>query len=324
MVKNIALFLILAYLIWPAHMAYAQQPGKMWRIGLFHVGLDHVPPSLEPLRQELKNLGYEEGKNVYLDWRNLPDEEAALNTAKEFVRDRVNLIVAFENQTIRAVKAVVSDIPVLMMHAVDPVANGFVEHLARPGGNVTGFSWPGEIIGKRMELFKEIVPTLSRVLVLSDPQDPATGPQLSETRLAARALKLQLFEREATSEANVERILGSIKPGETDGIFPVSPNLNTRYSSLFVSFALKKLLPLATHLPKWVEEGALFSYTDDMAAVGRAAAPYVDRILKGTHPANLPVQRPTKFVFVINLRTAKQIGLTIPPNVLARADKVIR
>ena len=289
-----------------------------------NVGLDHVPPSLEPLRQELQKLGYQEGKNIHLDWRNLPDEEAALNTAREFVRNRVDLIVAFENQTIRAAKAVTSEIPVVMMHASDPVANGFVESLARPGGNITGFSWPEEIAVKRIELFKEMIPTLRRVLVVIDPEDPTTAPLFSEVRRVATALKLQLLEREATTQADVERVLASIEPGTIDGIFPVSLNLHTKYSSLFVSFASKQRLPLATHLQKWVEQGALFSYTDDMASVGRAAAPYVDRILKGANPAELPVQRPTKFDLVINLKTAKELDLTIPPSVLARADRVIR
>lgn len=304
--------------------ADAQQPGKLWQIGLFHIGLDHAPPSLRPLRQELRRLGYEEGKNIHFDWRNVSDEEAALNTAREFVRNRVDLIVAFGNQTIRAAKAVTSDIPVVMMHASDPVANGFVESLSRPGGNLTGFSWPEEIAVKRIELFKEMVPTLRRVLVLSDPQDPTTGPLLSEVRRAAAALKLQLLEREATTQADVERVLASVEQGAIDGLFPVSLNLHTRYSSLFVSFASKQRLPLAVHVQRWVEQGALFSYTDDMAAAGRAAAPYVIRILKGAKPSELPVQRPTKFDFVINLKTANRLGLTIPPEVLARADRVIR
>jgi putative ABC transport system substrate-binding protein len=321
--KIFRLFIVVA-LSGAATLANAQQPRKVWRIGLFHVCLDHVPPSLPTLREGLKALGYEEGKNIHLDWRNLADEEAALATAKEFIREKVDLIVAFENQTIRATQAATSEIPVVIIHASDPVANGFVRSLSRPGANLTGFSGLADMPGKRMELFKEIVPKLRRVLVLSDPHDPATGPLLSEARSAAVPLKLQLTEKEATTQADVERILGPVKRADADAIFPVSPNLHVKFSSLFVSFASEKRLPLAAHRKEWVEQGALFSYSHDLASVGRAAAPYVDKILKGTKPGDLPVQQPTKFDLVINLKTAKQIGVTIPQSVLYRADKVIK
>jgi putative tryptophan/tyrosine transport system substrate-binding protein len=144
----------------------AQQPGKIWRIGLFHVGLDHVPPSLDGLRDGLRALDYDEGKNIHFDWRNLPDEDAARTTAQAFVRDRVDLIVAFENQTVRAIRAITTDIPVVMLHVTDPVANGFVKSLARPGGNITGFAGLADSPAKEMEIFKEIVPKLRRPLVL--------------------------------------------------------------------------------------------------------------------------------------------------------------
>ena len=140
--------------------AEAQQAPKVWRIGLFHVGLDHVPPSLDPLRRELKALGYEEGKNLRFDWRNLPDEEAARLTAKEFVRQRVDLIVAFENQTVRAAKAATSEIPIVFLHVSDPVADGFVKSLAYPGGNLTGFAGISNVPAKEVEIFKEVVPAL--------------------------------------------------------------------------------------------------------------------------------------------------------------------
>jgi putative ABC transport system substrate-binding protein len=269
-------------------------------------------------------LGYEEGKNIRLDWRNLADEEAARETAKQFVRDRVDLIVAFENQTVRAVKAATSEIPVVFFHVTDPVANGFVKSLSRPGGNLTGFAGLADLPGKRVELFKELIPRLRRVLVLIDHEDPATQRLVTEAREAAAALKLQLVEREVTTQANVEHVFGSLKRGDMDGIFPVSPNLLVKFPSLMVRLASERRLPLAMHRKEWVEQGALFSYAHDLASVGRAAAPYVDKILKGTKPADLPVQQPMKFELVINLKTAKALGLTIPPNVLARADRVIR
>jgi putative ABC transport system substrate-binding protein len=165
---------LLTIVLGSGFVADAQQTKKVWRIGLFHVGLDHVPGSFERLREGLRALGYEEGKNIHFDWRNLPDDEAARVTAKEFVQSQVDLIVAFENQTIRAAKAVVSEIPVVFLHATDPVADGYVKSLARPGGNMTGFVGLRDLPDKQMELFKEIVPRLHRVLILIDSGDPAT------------------------------------------------------------------------------------------------------------------------------------------------------
>ena len=302
--------------------ALPAQP-KVWRIGAFHVGLDHVPPSLPTLREGLKALGYEEGKNLRLDWRNLADEDAARETAKEFVRNRVDLIVAFENQSVRAAKAATSEIPIVFLHVADPVADGFVKSMSHPGGNLTGFVTWVISPAKQMELFKEIVP-LRRVLVLFDSQDPTTPRYLAEVRKAAATLKLQLAEREVTSQADIERVFRSIKRGEVDGVFGLSPALATKFPSLILRLSSEKRLPLASNRKEWVEQGALFSYATDLAPVGRDAAPYVDKILKGAKPADLPVQEPTRFELVINLKTAKALGLTIPQSVLIRADRVIQ
>jgi putative ABC transport system substrate-binding protein len=305
--------------------AEAQQPGKVWRIGLFHVGLDHVPPSLTPLREGLKALGYEEGKNLQLDWRNLPDEDAARETAKEFVRNRVDLIVAFENQTTRASKAATSGIPVVFLHVDDPVANGFVKSLARPGGNLTGFVTYTVLLSKQVELFRELVPRLRRVLVLIDPEDPSTPRDLAEIRKAAGMLKLQLVEREAANRADIERVFTAVKRGDVDGVFVGSGRLRAKFSSLVIRLASEKRLPIPSHRKEWVEQGALFSYATDLASIGRtAAAQYVDKILKGAKPADLPVEQPTKFELVINLKTAKALGLKIPQSLLVRADEIIQ
>ncbi len=304
--------------------AEAQQAGKVWRIGLFHVGLDHVPPSLEPLREGLKALGYEQGKNLHLDWRNLPDEDAARETAKEFVRNRVDLIVAFENQTARASKAATSEIPVVFLHTTDPVADGFAKSLARPGGNLTGFAGLPDLTSKRLELFKELIPRLRRVLLLIDPQDPATKRLLEEARRDAVALKLHLVEREATTQSDIERVFASVKRGDVDGVFVLSPNLYSNFSTLTIRRTAERRLPQPAHRKEWVEKGALFSYSPDLASVGTLAARYVDRILKGAKPADLPVEELSKFEFVINLKVAKALGLTIPAAVLNRADKVIQ
>jgi len=298
--------------------------GKVWHIGLFHVGLDHIPVSLPTLREGLKVLGYEEGKNIRLDWRNLPDEEAARETAKEFVRNRVDLIVAFEDQTVRAVKLATSDIPVVFLHVSDPVASGYVTSLARPGGNLTGFVSFLDVTAKRLELFKEVVPRLRRVLVLIDPEDPITPRELGKARTAAASLKLQLVEREVSSPSDVDRVSSSLKRGDVDGIFVVSPSLQTKFFSLFVRLASEKRLPLAGHRKEWVEQGALFSYSPDLAEVGRAAAPYVDQILKGAKPGDLPVQQVSRLALVINLKTARTLGLTVSREMLLRADQIIQ
>jgi len=303
--------------------AETQQTGRVYRIGVFHVG-DHIPPGLQTLRDGLRAMGYEEGKNIRLDFRNLADEEAASRTAREFVQARVDLIVAFGNPTVGAAKSATSEIPIVMLHVVDPVAQGFVRTLARPAGNLTGFVFFAVSPAKHMELFKELVPRLGRVLVLVDRQDPTTRSQLAEIRQAAETLRLKLTEREATDQADLERVFGSIKYGEVDGVVSASINLQIKFSALLIRLASDKGLPLASYRREAVQQGALFSYAPDVAAVGLRAATFVDKILKGTKPADLPVEQPTKFELVVNLKTAKALGLTTPPSVLARADEVIQ
>jgi putative tryptophan/tyrosine transport system substrate-binding protein len=218
----------------------AQQAMRIWRIGLFHVGLDHVPPSLDGLREGLTALGYEEGKNIRFDWRNLPDEDAARTTAQAFVRDRVDLIVAFENQTVRAIQATTTEIPVVMLHVPDPVADGFVKSLARPGGNITGFAGLGNSPAKEMEIFKEIVPQLRRPLVLLGSRDPVSPRWLAEVRRAASTLKLQAVERQVANATDLERVFAAVKPGDVDGVFIASPDLRTKFLALILDLATKR------------------------------------------------------------------------------------
>ncbi len=328
---------VLAVLLLAAPLAgEAQQAGKVYRIGLFHAGLDHVPPSLDALREGLKALGYDsgtvpvsmvssvmEGKNIRLDWRNLADEAAAQETAKEFVRQRVDVIVAFENQTVRAAKAATSEIPVVFLHVTDPVADGFVKSLADPGGNLTGMSGYRDLTPKHLELFKELVPRLRRVLVLIDPDDPVVPRLMKEARPAAAALRLQLVERGARTQPDLEQVFGSLKRGEVEAVFPISQTLQTKLTSVLLRLAAEKRLPLWTHRKEWVEQGALFSYAPDYLAVGRDAAGYIDKILRGAKPGDLPVEQMSKLALVINLKTAKALGLTIPPVLLLRADQMI-
>ena len=317
-----ALLVFLALLAAP--LAAEAQAQRVWRIGLFHVGIDHVPPSLGPLRETLKTLGYEEGRNLRLDWRNLPDEAAAASVAREFVRDRVDLIVAFEDEAARAAKAATAEIPIVFVHVTDPVAGGFVKSFAHPGGNLTGPFAVLELPAKQMELFKELVPRLRRVLVLSDPHDPVSGRWVSDVRSAGRTLKLTLMEREVTDSASIERVFGAVTRSDVDGVFIASWTLLTQFQALILRLCQERGLPMPSHRKERVEQGALFSYGPSYAAVGPVAATYVDKILKGAKPGDLPVDEASRFELVINLKTARALGLTIPPAVLARADEVIQ
>ena len=324
-IRQTKLGLSLALGILAAALATDAQTTKVWRVGLFHVGLDHVPPSVDGLREGLKALGYEEGKNIRLDWRNLPDEEAARSTAKEFVQDRVDLIVAFESQTVRAAKAATTSIPIVFLHVTDPVDEGFVKSLAHPGGNLTGLGeFFGELQGKRMELLKEAVPRLRRLLVLIDPTDPGSDEVMAEVRRAGAALKVHLVERKATGQADVERVFRASKRGEVQGVLIASSSLSTKAPSLILRLATERSLPVPFHRKEWVAQGALFSYGPNFYAEGGTAAQYVDKLLKGAKPADLPVQQVTRLELAINLKTAKALGLTIPQTILIRADQVLQ
>jgi len=304
--------------------AEAQQAGKVWRIGLFHVGLDHVPPSLDGLREGLKTLGYVEGKNLQLDFRNVADEKAARAVALELAGQRPDLIVAFENQTVRAAKAATNEIPVVFLHVSDPVAAGVVKSLAHPGGNMTGFVALGNAPTKEVELFKQLVPSLRRLLVLSDPDDPGVPEFLRQVRQVATALNFQTLERQTRSQLDLERVFSSVSRSTADGVFIASLNLRVKFHALILQLGADRNLPVAGHRKEWVERGALFSYAENIREIGRAAAVrYVDKILKGARPADLPVEAYEHPQLVINLKAAKALGLTIPPSVLLRADQVI-
>jgi len=247
--------------------AQAQPPAKVYRISLFHVGLDHVPPSLDGLRDGLKALGYEEGKNLQLDFRNLPDEAAARVTANEFARARPDLVVAFENQTIRAAHEMITDIPVVFLHVTDPVAAGVVKSLGHPGGNMTGLVALGNAPLKEVQLFKEIVPGLHRMLVLADPDDPGVPQFRREVQQVASALKITTVERDARTQVELEQIFVPLSRSNTDGVFIASLNLRVKFHSVILRLATKQRLPVAGHRSEWVEQGALFSYAENIREV---------------------------------------------------------
>ena len=298
-------------------------PTRVQRLGLFHVGLDHVPASLDPLLEDLASLGYHQGENLAVDWRNLPNEAAAQTAAREFVANGVDLIVAFENQTMRAVREATSTIPVVFLHVDDPVANGWIQSLARPGGNLTGFVGAPDLPDKRIEYFKALVPSLRRLLILADPGDPVTPRVLPVAHKAATTLGIELVERNVTDQQSIEQVFAQLQPGEADGIFIASRNIQTNFTLLTVRLGQTHRLPVASHRKEFVAQGALFSYGPDQAATGRAGAHLVARILEGAKPADLPVEQRDIIELVVNRKTAQDLGLAIPQRALAEAAEIV-
>jgi len=286
-----------------------------------------VPPSLGTLKARLRQLGWTDGSNIKLIWRNLEPDEAE-GQAKAFVRQRVDVIVAFEDQSIRAAQAATAKdrIPVVFLHPSDPVRDGLVKSLSRPGGNLTGIFGARDVVAKQLELYELLVPGLHRVLTLIDPNDPATGRLLAQYRAAASLLgrPLELVIRKVSTARDLERVFRSLRPGEVDGAFLLSPILRLNFSALTIRLAAHAKLPVQAHRKDWVEKGALFSYGADLRPIGRRAARYVDRILRGTSPSELAVEVVPDVEFAINLKTASKLGIRVPQQMIIRADEVYR
>jgi putative ABC transport system substrate-binding protein len=271
-------------------------------------------------------LGYAEGKNIIIEYRwaegkieRLPDR------ANELVRLKVDVIVTSGPSPTRAAKEATTTIPIVMTWDYDPVANGFVASLARPGGNITGLSTLApEISGKQLEILKETVPKLSRVAVLGTSTVPGNAEAFRATELAAEALKVQLQYREIRDRKDIETVFQASRKGRADAVLASASRVLFSDRTQVADFAVKSRLPAIYGESEHVEAGGLMTYGVSIADLFRRAATYVDKILKGAKPADLPVEQPKKFEFIINLKAAKQIGLVIPPNVLARADRVIR
>ena len=267
-----------------------------------------------------------DGKNIVIEYRYAEGKLDRLPAlAAELVRLKVDVIVTGTSTGTRSAKEATATIPIVMAQDGDPVGNGFVASLARPGGNITGLSsLAPEISGKRLELLKEIVPKLSRVAVFGNSTSPGNAQSLKETELAAGALGLQLQYLDIRGPKDVETAFQATTKGRANAVLVLAnPVLNFQRKQV-VDLAVKSQLPVIYYAPEWVQDGGLMSYGVNYTDLYQRAATFVDKILKGTKPTDLPVEQPTKFEFVINLKAAKQIGLTIPPNVLARADKVIR
>ena len=328
MKKKITVLTLCAMLFALSFPSQAQQPAKIPRIGFLTASTISINSARhDAFRQGLRELGYVEGKNIVIEWRfadGKQDRQRAM--AGELVRLKVDAIVAVGTGDIRAAKEASATVPIVMVSGGDAVGSGLVASLARPGGNVTGLATlRPELSGKRMELLKEIIPRLSRVAVFAS-SNSADHAQLSkELELAAGAFRVKLQSLDILTPKDFESAFRDAAKGRAEAVLVRVPGpiLTPRQKDV-AELAVKNRLPAIYENSEEVEAGGLMSYGTNANDRYRRAATYVDKILKGAKPADLPVEQPTKFEFVINLKAAKQIGLTIPPNVLVRADKVIR
>jgi len=331
--KNVIRLTLCAMLFALSSSAAAQQPARIPRIGYVSgSGSSSNPgPYVEALRQGLRDLGHVDGKNIVIEYRGAGGAEGKADPIPSLVNELVQLkvdvlVVPPVLSAIRAAKQATKTIPIVMVTQADPVATGIIESLARPGGNITGLATLSrELSGKRLELVKEMVPRISRVAVLRDADSEGAAISLKEYEAVALSLKIPVqslnvrvpnLDLEGAFQAAVKERAGALITITTSPLY--------RRQKQIADLAAKNRLPSMFEGSTWVESGGLMSYSTNDLAVYRRAAVYVDKILKGAKPADLPVEQPTKFELVVNLKTAKQIGLTVPPNVLARADRVIR
>jgi len=307
---------------------WAQQPTKIPRIGYLDGGFPSTNAArIDAFRQGLREHGYVEGKNIVVEYRHTEGKLDRLPTVlAELLRLKVEIIVAGGGGgAIDAAKQATKTIPIVMPMAIDPVGQGFVTSLARPGGNVTGLATLApEISGKQLEILREVVPNLSRVAVLGSSTNAANALLLSEVKPPAAAFGVKLQYLDVLSPKDFETAFRAAVKGRAEAVLVLTgPVVNSQRKQI-ADFAAKNRLPAILPFPEYVDAGGLMSYSASVTDMYRRAATYVDKILKGAKPADLPVEQPVKFEFIINLKAAKQIGLTIPPTVLARADKVIK
>ena len=332
MKKAVPSFLVAVILLAGAVLSEAQQPKKVPRIGLL-IASSPSPASsrVEAFRQGLRDLGYIEGKDIVIEYRygeGKPDRLPTL--AAELVSLKIDIIVTGGSSPTRAAKEATVTIPIVMTQDIDPVGSGFVASLARPGGNITGLSnFAPELSGKRIELLKEIAPNISRVAVLGALSLPANAQGLNaqglnEVKVAAEALRVKLQYLDIQNPTDIESAFRAASKGRAEAALALPGAVLISHRTQIAELASKNRLPTIYYATEFVEDGGLMSYAPNFADLSRRAATYVDKILKGAKPADLPVEQPMKFELVINLKAAKQIGLMVPPNVLARADRVIK
>jgi ABC-type uncharacterized transport system substrate-binding protein len=310
-----------------SQIAQTQQPGKAARVGyVSSIGSAASDRSFEALQQGLRDLGHIEGKNILFEYRGAegkPDRMPSL--VAELVQLKVDVLFCPNLPAIDAAKQATKTIPIVMVSNVDPVELGIVDSFARPGGNITGLTLQSlELSGKRLELLKEIFPKLTRVALVWNLGDQSMNLITKQIQAVAPPLGVTLQPFGVRDSNDFGGIFAKISQNPPDALFSIADRLITSQRKQILEFGVKSKIPTMFDSAPAVEAGALLAYGPDRAEVSRRAAIYVDKILKGAKPADLPVEQPTKFEFIINLKTAKQIGLTIPPNVLARADRVIR
>jgi putative ABC transport system substrate-binding protein len=307
--------------------AEAQQAKKVPRIGfLSSVSPSTISARVEAFRQGLSGLGYVEGKNIVFEWRYAEGKRDRLPAlAADLVRLKVDVIVSAGPGPTRSAKQATRTIPIVMGFDDDPVGNGFAASLARPGGNITGLATLApELSGKQLELLREIVPKLSRVAVLGNASQPGHPQALKEINLSADGFGVQVQYLEVRGPKDIETAFRAASEEHANAVLVLGSPIVFAQRSQLADLAVKNRLPAIYARPEYVEDGGLVFYGPSYNDLFRRAATYVDKILKGAKPADLPIEQPKKFEFIINLKAAKQIGLTIPPNVLARADKVMK
>ncbi|MBI2367190.1 MAG: ABC transporter substrate-binding protein [Deltaproteobacteria bacterium] len=324
MTKKILIRLLATHFLLICSFADAQQPGKLPRVGVLFIG-GKDQPHLESFKQGLRDLGYVEGKNIILVYRYADGKEERLaDLAAELVSEKVVIIVTTAAISALAARRVTQTIPIVMTTG-NPLAIGLADSLAKPGGNVTGLSvMPSDLTVKRLELLKESFPKRIRVAALWNLRERGAETQIKETQEAAKVLSLRLHPLEIKSADDIDRAFAAMTKARDQAIIILTSPFATLNSKRIVELALKHRLPGIYPTRQFVEEGGLMAYGPLISDLYRRAATYVDKILKGRTPADLPIEQPMRFDFIVNLNAAKQIGVTVPPNVLVRADKVIR
>jgi putative ABC transport system substrate-binding protein len=325
--NKILVCLLSTALLLTGAFAEAQQVRKVARIGFLDVNFPSTNADrYEAFRRGLRELGYVEGENIVIDHRYAEGKlDHVPELAAELVREKIDLLVTPNAMVAQEAKKLTAMIPIVIVGIGDPIGNGLVNSLARPGANVTGLSsLETELSGKRLELLKEAFPKITHVAVLWNPSSPTNAFSWKETQAAAIPLALQLQSLEVRKPDDFERAFRAAATKYVEGLITLRDVLTNVHRKEIIAFAVKNRLPAIYANTESAEEGGLMSYAPDFRDIYRRAAVYVDKILKGAKPADLPVEQPTKFEFVINLKTAKQIGLTIPQSVLYRADRVIR
>ena len=321
--RIILVFLVVVTILNLEHVAEAQSPSKVPRIG-FLAPQSQPSGRVEAFRHGLRELGYVEGQNLKFEYRGHDDRSQLAGLATALIQEKVDVIVT-QGAATRAAQMAGSAVPIVFGFSGDPVEAGIVKSLARPGGNMTGITMLAfELVGKRLEVLKEAIPRVARVSVLASPAHPGEQRELSESQRTARNLGVMLLYHQVSTTAEVNAALDATIKDKANALLAFPDPITSSHRVQIAEFAAKQRLPSVFGWSDYVEVGGLMSYGPDHNALWQRLAVYVDKILKGTKPADLPVEQPKKFEFVINLKTAKQIGLTIPPNVLARADKVIR